>query len=148
MLSVAHRHVPWLLWHMTRILILLWLALLNGLSVCAEDTNWPQFRGSRGDGTSSSTGLPLHWSDQSGTSSIKWKTAIHGRAWSSPVIWGTQIWLTTATENGRELYVVCVERESGKILRDSKVFDVAMPQFAHQFNTYASPTPVIEEGRL
>jgi len=133
---------------MTRTLILLWLALLNGLSLCAEDTNWPQFRGPRGDGCSTSTGLPLHWSDQSGGSGIKWKTAIHGRAWSSPVIWGSQIWLTTATENGRELYVVCVERESGKILRDSKVFDVAMPQFAHQFNTYASPTPVIEEGRL
>ena len=133
---------------MTRTLILLWLALLNGLSLCAEDTNWPQFRGPRGDGCSTSTGLPLHWSDQSGGSGIKWKTAIHGRAWSSPVIWGSQIWLMTATENGRELYVVCVERESGKILRDSKVFDVAMPQFAHQFNTYASPTPVIEEGRL
>ena len=97
---------------MTRTLILLWLALLNGLSLCAEDTNWPQFRGPRGDGCSTSTGLPLHWSDQSGGSGIKWKTAIHGRAWSSPVIWGSQIWLTTATENGRELYVVCVERES------------------------------------
>ncbi len=133
---------------MTRTLILLWLALLNGLSLCAEDTNWPQFRGPRGDGCSTSTGLPLHWSEQSGGSGIKWKTAIHGRAWSSPVIWGARIWLTTATENGRELFVVCVDRESGKILRDLKLFDVANPQFAHQFNTYASPTPVIEEGRV
>src|SRR5881296_1123931 len=116
MLSVAHGRVPWLLWDTMRTLILIWLTLLNGLSVCAEDTNWPQFRGPRGDGTSSSTGLPLHWSDQSGGSAIKWKTAIHGRAWSSPVIWSRQVWLTTATENGRELFVVCVDRESGKIL--------------------------------
>ncbi len=133
---------------MTRTLIVLWLALLNGLSVCAEAMNWPQFRGPRGDGTSSSTGLPLHWSDQSGGSGIKWKTAIHGRAWSSPVIWGPQIWVTSATEDGRELFAVCVERDSGKIVRDLKLFDVATPQFAHKFNTYASPTPVIEEGRV
>jgi len=133
---------------MTRTLIVLWLALLNGLSVCAEDMNWPQFRGPRGDGTSSSTGLPLHWSDQSGGSGIKWKTAIHGRAWSSPVIWGPQIWVTSATEDGRELFAVCVERDSGKIVRDLKLFDVATPQFAHKFNTYASPTPVIEKGRV
>jgi len=133
---------------MTRTLIVLWLALLNGLSVCAEDMNWPQFRGPRGDGTSSSTGLPLHWSDRSGGYGIKWKTAIHGRAWSSPVIWGPQIWVTSATEDGRELFAVCVERDSGKIVRDLKLFDVTTPQFAHKFNTYASPTPVIEEGRV
>jgi outer membrane protein assembly factor BamB len=64
------------------------------------------------------------------------------------VIWGKQIWLTTATEDGRELFVVCVDKDNGKITRDLKLFDVANPQFAHKFNTYASPTPVIEEGRL
>jgi outer membrane protein assembly factor BamB len=133
---------------MTRTWIILWLALINGLRLCAEDINWPQFRGPRGDGCSTSTGLPIHWGDQAGGSGIKWKTAIHGRAWSSPVIWSEQIWLTTATENGRELFVVCVDKDSGKISRDMKVFDVAKPQFAHQFNTYASPTPVIEEGRV
>src|ERR1044071_4771113 len=133
---------------MTRTWIILWLALINGLRLCADDINWPQFRGPRGDGCSTSTGLPIHWGDQAGGSGIKWKTAIHGRAWSSPVIWSEQIWLTTATENGRELFVVCVDKDSGKISRDMKVFDVAKPQFAHQFNTYASPTPVIEEGRV
>jgi len=56
--------------------------------------------------------------------------------------------LTTATEEGRELFVVCVERDTGKVVRDLKLFDVSNPQFAHKFNTYASPTPVLEEGRL
>jgi outer membrane protein assembly factor BamB len=79
---------------------------------------------------------------------VKWKTEIHGRAWSSPVIWSQQIWMTTATEDGRELSVVCVDRDSGKTVHDLKLFDVAKPQFAHKFNTYASPTPVIEEGRV
>ena len=124
------------------------VTLFVALPLCAEDINWPQFRGSRGDGTSTSTGLRLHWSDQPGSGAVKWNTPIHGRAWSSPVIWGPQIWLTSATEDGRELFAVCVERDTGKILHDMKLFDVANPQFAHKFNTYASPTPVAEEGRL
>src|SRR6185295_17090800 len=99
----------------------------------------------RGDGITTSKGLPLHWNEQT---AIKWKTPIHGRAWSCPVIWSQQIWLTTATEDGRELFVVCVERDTGKVVKDLKLFDVAKPQFAHKFNTYASPTPVIEEGRF
>ena len=111
----------------------------------AADLNWPQFRGPRGDGTSASTGLPLHWTE---TENVKWKVPVHGRAWSSPVIWDNQIWLTTATPDGKELFVICVDRESGKTIFDLKLFDVEKPQFAHDFNTYASPTPVIEAGRV
>jgi outer membrane protein assembly factor BamB len=129
------------------------LLLVVGLSVAVlpllgADTNWPEFRGPRGDGISTSTGLPLHWGEEGGSGAIKWHTPIHGRAWSSPVIWDEQIWMTTATEDGRELWVVCVDRDSGKILHDTKLFDVANPQFAHKFNTYASPTPAIEAGRV
>lgn len=79
---------------------------------------------------------------------MKWKTPIHGRAWSSPVILGNQVWLTTATEDGRELFAICVDRDSGKIVHDLKLFEVEKPQFAHKFNTYGSPTPVIEQGRV
>src|SRR5262245_20767003 len=126
------------------------LAMVLAVSVpgmAADDMNWPQFRGPRGDGFSTSKGLPLHWSQDS-TNNIKWKTPIHGRAWSSPVIWENQIWLTTATEDGRELFAVCVERDSGNVTTDIKLFDIPNPQFAHKFNTYASPTPVIENDRV
>jgi outer membrane protein assembly factor BamB len=34
------------------------------------------------------------------------------------------------------------------VVRDLKLFDVADPQFAHKFNSYASPTPIIEPGRV
>ncbi len=118
------------------------------LRLLAEETNWPQFRGPRGDGTSVATGLPLRWSEQSRPSDINWKSAVHGRGWSSPVVWGNQVWLTTATENGRELFALCVDRESGHIVHDLKLFDIAHPQYKHEFNSYASPTPVIEDGRL
>jgi outer membrane protein assembly factor BamB len=112
--------------------------------LCAAD-NWPQFRGPTGDGHSDATGLPVKFGDGE---KVKWKTAIHGKAWSSPVIWGSQIWLTTANEQGTELSVLTVDKESGKILRDEILFRVAAPQFCHKFNSYASPTPAIEEGRI
>ncbi|MEO7299605.1 MAG: PQQ-binding-like beta-propeller repeat protein [Verrucomicrobiota bacterium] len=106
---------------------------------------WPQFRGPTGSGISGATGFPVTWSE---TQNVKWKTAIPGRGWSSPVIFGNEIWMTTANPKGTELSVVCVERESGKIIHDRKIFDVEAPQFVHEFNSYASPTPVIEAGRL
>jgi outer membrane protein assembly factor BamB len=64
------------------------------------------------------------------------------------VIWGDQVLLTTATEDGTQLYAICVDRNSGEIKHDLKLFDVEQPQFAHKFNTYGSPTPAIEEGRV
>ena len=123
---------------------LLFVALF-ALRLSATETNWPEFRGPNGDGTSSSTNLPLGWSEEQ---HVKWKTAIHGKAWSSPVIWGQQVWLTTATTNGQELFALCIDRDTGRVLRDLKLFDVAKPQFCIPFNSYASPTPAIEEGRF
>ncbi len=112
----------------------------------AQQAQWPQFRGPDGLGTSAAaTNLPLTWAENR---NVRWKTAIHGRAWSSPVVLGTQVWVTTATEDGRQLFAVAVDRQNGKILHDLKLFDVAQPQYAHPFNTYASPTPVIEPGRV
>jgi hypothetical protein len=107
--------------------------------------NWPQFRGPTGQGLTDARDLPLEWCE---SNNITWKTPIHGKAWSSPVIWGNQIWMTTASEDGHELSVLTLDKESGKIIRDQKVFDVADPQFCHPFNSYASPTPAIEEGRI
>jgi outer membrane protein assembly factor BamB len=124
--------------------LLLALPLLLSRPGRAEE-NWPQFRGPTGQGHSTATGLPLTWSE---TEHVKWKTAIHGKAWSSPVVWGDQIWLTSATEDGRELFAVAVDRASGKILHDLKLFQVAEPQYADKFNSYGSPTPVIEAGRV
>ncbi len=107
--------------------------------------NWPQFRGPMGDGISRATGLPVTWSEMD---HVAWKTAIHGKGWSSPVIWDNQIWMTTAPVDGKQLFAVCVDRESGRVVHDVVVFDIAEPQFCHAMNSYASPTPVIEAGRV
>src|SRR5688572_31501871 len=115
------------------------------LAYSAAADNWPQFRGPKGDGHSTAKNLPTTWSE---TNNVRWKTAIHGKAWSSPVIWGNQIWLTTAPEDGTKLFAICVDRDSGKVVHDLKLFDVADPQFCHKFNSYASPTALVEEGRV
>ena len=121
------------------------LALLFASAPLFAAENWPEFRGPTGDGHSSAAGLPVTFGEGD---HVRWKTPVHGKGWSSPVIWGAQVWLTTATEDGTELSVMCVDQASGKVLRDDVLFRVAAPQFCHKFNSYASPTPVIEEGRI
>lgn len=106
---------------------------------------WPEFRGPSADGHARTQHLPLKWSE---TENIVWKTPIHGRGWSSPVVWGNRIWMTTATEDGRELSAICVDLETGRIVHDVVVFKVAAPRDTRQFNSFASPTPAIEEGRV
>lgn len=109
------------------------------------EENWPQFRGPRGAGRADAGHPPVRWSE---TENIQWKTPIHGKGWSSPAIWGDQIWLTTATPDGRALFAVCIERATGTIVYDLKVFVIEKPSYCHPFNSYASPTPAIEPGRV
>jgi outer membrane protein assembly factor BamB len=123
------------------------LALLAAFAaVSRADDNWPQFRGPNGTGISDAKGLPVKWSEKE---NVVWKTKIHDKGWSSPVVWGNQVWLTTAANGGAELYAVCVDRDSGKVIHDVKVFDVENPkEVFHPFNSEASPTPAVEEGRV
>ncbi|MCL4180618.1 MAG: PQQ-binding-like beta-propeller repeat protein [Verrucomicrobia bacterium] len=107
--------------------------------------DWPQFRGPTGDGHSNARNLPVTWSE---TENLRWKTAIHGRGWSSPVVSGGQIWITTATEDGHRLYALAIDAASGAVVRDLELFQVENPQFVHRFNSHASPTPVLEPGRV
>lgn len=109
-------------------------------------SHWNQFRGPAGDGRSLATNLPVEFSE---TKNVRWKTAIHGKGYSSPVVWDNQVWLTTAREDGSELFAVCVDLQTGKIIHDVRVFDVAKPQSAYAYlNSHASSTPVVEQGRI
>ena len=113
--------------------------------VIEANEQWSQFRGHFGNGIIKSTSAPINWSENT---NIDWKTPIHDRGWSSPVIWNDQIWMTTATKEGNKMYAICVNKLSGKIEHDIHVFDVKSPQAITNENTYASPTPVVEEGRV
>lgn len=112
--------------------------------VSAGET-WPQFRGPQGSGISDAKALAVEWSE---TRNIRWKTPIEGRAWSSPVVWHEQIWLTNATPDGKELSALKIDRPSGKVLLNKVIFRIEEPQFCWSFNSYASSTPAIEEGRV
>jgi outer membrane protein assembly factor BamB len=106
---------------------------------------WPEFRGPNGTGLSGDAQVPVKWSE---TENVRWKVPVHGRAWSSPVVLGQQLWLTTATPDGKQLFAMAFDKDTGRTLYDLKLFEVETPQFAHAFNTYASPSPVIEPGRV
>jgi outer membrane protein assembly factor BamB len=115
-----------------------------GGAAAAED-RWSEFRGPSGTGHSTASGLPREWSE---AKNVAWKTRIHGRGWSSPVVLGRQVWLTTATREGHELSVLALDRDSGRIVHDILLFEVEKPEDTARYNSFASPTPVIEEGRV
>ena len=126
------------------------LAVTWALAVPAS-ANWPQFRGPFGNGHALSTGekpagLPLHWSE---SQNIRWKIPIPHRGWSTPVVMGGRIWLTTATLDGRDFFVICVDADSGRIVLDKQLFHCDAPEpLGNNVNCYASPSPTIEAGRV
>lgn len=127
---------------------------LGGVAA-AEEKNpvagWPEFRGPRGNGHAALAGaaahdLPRAWSE---TEHVAWKTPIPERGWSTPVILDDQIWLTTATPEGHDFYVICVDAATGEILFNKKLFHTGKPEpLGNTVNSYASPSPAIEPGRV
>ena len=130
---------------MNRILLtnsLFTLLFWFGLSVQSQE-NWTHLRGSKLDGHSVSAQAPVTWSE---TDHILWKTEIRGVAWSSPIVFGDQVWTSSATQNGKELFAVCTDFNSGKILKELMLFKPDSVQHIHPTNSYATSTPCIEDG--
>jgi outer membrane protein assembly factor BamB len=125
--------------------MVVWTMLLlpNGAGAQAED--WTEFRGPTGQGHSRERGLPVTWSE---TENVGWKVPIPGKGWSSPAILGSQIWLTTALDEGRSLRAICLDRETGRIVHNVEVFQLPDPGPVHQKNSHASPTPLLEGDRV
>jgi outer membrane protein assembly factor BamB len=127
------------------------LFLLLLISASDVQGQWPQFRGPAGDGLATipgtaARGLPIHWSEKE---NVRWKTPIPYRGWSTPVVMDGQIWLTTATVDGHEFFVVCVDAKSGQIRLQEKLFYADHPEpLGNPLNCYASPSPVVEPGRV
>jgi outer membrane protein assembly factor BamB len=106
---------------------------------------WTHFRGNNLDGISAEQNLPVFWND---STNIRWKTPVEGKGWSSPVVFGNQVWLTNSTREGKEMRAVCVDLYSGKILHDLLMFEPDTLYRIHPINSYATPTPAIEQGFL
>jgi outer membrane protein assembly factor BamB len=136
-----------------RLLSLVGLCLLALFGSSAR-ADWPELRGPWGDGHASAPGdtkpigLPLHWSE---TNNVKWKTEIPYRGWSTPVVLGGQVWVTTATEDGHDFFAIAVDAGTGKVLFREKVFHSDEPEplgNGASMNCYATPSSVIEPGRV
>lgn len=146
--------------------------LLAGVATTVPSTllagDWDQFRGPAGNGIAGVSGTPTDFSaDQ-----FAWQTEIPGVGWSSPVIAGNQIWLTTAetvaasqaeiakkkkgvqfakikTAAGEvTLRAICVNSDSGKIIHNIKLAAVDNPDLINPLNSYASPTCVVQNGNV
>jgi outer membrane protein assembly factor BamB len=112
---------------------------------------WPQFRGPTGQGHATETGLPVEWSE---TKNVAWKTPVPGIGWSSPVIADGLVWLTTAAEvpgrnrSARSLRLLAFDAATGQQRQNIEVFALSAPEFIHQKNSYASPTPILDGDRI
>lgn len=123
----------------------IYLLFTLSLTLPAQESipRWTSFRGPDLDGIARGHGYPVSWSD---SAQVQWRVPVPGNGWSSPLVSGSQIWLTT--EENREMRALCYNWETGKLTQNILVFhpDTLYPK--HSVNTYATPTGVLEDDML
>ncbi|MGB6220550.1 PQQ-binding-like beta-propeller repeat protein [Haloferula sp.] len=121
------------------------LALLLPINFSYGQTEWPQFRGSTGQGIAGKA--PQSWGMDQG---VAWKMPLEAHGWSSPVISEDRIVMTGSTGDGKEtrLHVFALDVETGKTIWSEKLFTPTDQErrAKHAKNTFASSTPLIHEG--
>ncbi len=135
--------------------LLLSLLALSMSSASAQD--WPIFRGPTGDGHTPLKNLPTQWSDHE---HVRWHVDLPGKGWSSPILVAGKLYFTAAiTASGNEddpkadksLNTLCLDAASGKTLWNVVVFTQEgskAPDSIHHKNSHASPTPILDNGKL
>jgi outer membrane protein assembly factor BamB len=124
-------------------------------SGASAGANWPQWRGPDADGVAPEGKPPVQWSEQQ---NIKWKLAVPGEGYSTPIVWGDRLFLLTAipqadatpggggqapgTEYSFDL--ICLDRNTGRELW-RRTCRREVPHEGHQpTNSYASGSPVTD----
>ena len=140
--------------------VLLMVAIASSSFLAAQDGSltpaiaWPQFRGPNGNGhAASAADIPLKWNEgeaskPEGRRNIRWKTPLPGTGWSTPVIGGGRIWMTSAEDDGKKLLGICVDAKSGRVLRSRVVFEVEKPEPKNRLNSFASPSPALDDEHV
>ena len=105
---------------------------------------WPRWRGPSGQGLAKDGPYPDTWSD---TENVLWRTKVPGRGNSSPIVWGKQLFLTTAYEGGKRRSILAFDLDSGKQLWETFAPD-AKPENAQGKNGHASGTPATDGERV
>lgn len=119
------------------------LVLLLAVTV-APAADWPAWRGPRGDGTSTEKGIPTAFSP---TKHVRWKQEIPGVGFSSPIISGDRIFLTTCLEDKGDRVLQCLDRATGKLLWSRTVLTAKLER-KHSLNSFASATPATDGQRV
>ena len=115
------------------------------LAAAGHAQDWPQFRGPTGQGVSDARGLPLEWSE---STNIVWKVPVPGSGWSSPVVAGGRVWLTTFVDRGASMRALAFDVENGKELVNVEVFKFRGGDPINPKNSRATPTPVADGDRV
>ena len=145
------------------VIVLVQALLVHG----GEGTNWPKFRGPNSDGVVEVGLLPINWD---ASHNVRWRVDISGRGWSSPVVWGDRVYLTTVVGLGdgeepkKGLYyggdrpdpptdlhqwrVLCLDLNTGATLWDYLAHEAPPATSIHLKNSFASETPVVDDQRL
>ncbi len=118
---------------------------LSGIAVAVQpaDGNWPGWRGD-GSGISAETSLPRSWDSTNG---ILWRTPLPGEGSSSPVVWGTRVFVTASTAGGTNRLVLCLDSRDGHLLWQRQVVAARIPRTDPK-GGYAPATPVTDGKRL
>ena len=109
----------------------------------ALSSSWPRFRGPNGTGTAADKDIPLHWSEKDG---ILWRSEIPGVGHSSPVVWNNRIFLQSASADGAERLLLCLNTEDGSIVWKQSV--PGSTARTNEYNTLASSTPATDGQRV
>jgi outer membrane protein assembly factor BamB len=112
-------------------------------AVHAED--WTEFRGPTGQGHSQAKDVPTRWSE---SENIAWKVPVPGLGWSSPVVAGGLVWLTSAENDGRRLLALCYDAKTGANVKKVVIADNNLAKSIQKKNSHASPTPIIDQDRV
>lgn len=119
--------------------LLLCAAILGG----GADT-WPGFRGT-GNSVSVAARLPLKWDTETG---VLWRTDLPGYGQSSPVIWQSRVFVTTAIGDQKQTAaVIATDLNSGKILWKKEIA-ASVPAKVSNYISRAAPTPAVDARRV
>jgi len=143
------------------------VAACLGVAFAGDGNEWPQFRGPGGSGIAQdpkSRGVPTQWDT---TKNVAWRIDVSGLGWSSPIVWGNRVFLTTAVDaqgteqpeggfylgkdrGGRGEHrwlVLAYDLNTGVKLWERQVHQ-AVPPRTHLKSSYASATPVTDGERV
>ncbi len=130
--------------HLYLTLLLTVIIIGSPAQISSGEENWPGWRGPRGDGSAENDSrLPVKWNVAENT---LWKTPLPGKGHASPIIWENRIFIVSALDETRDRALICLERESGRILWRQTVLQ-SPPERIHKLNSLASSTPVTN-GKL